>query len=157
MFAPGYIMGHLLLQRLSFADRMWLYNNGQGRSYASLGAQLHAVTGAVTSGGCPQGETCDYDQAQTGVSNTYGYDANGNQTTRVINGVTLTLAYDAEGRMVSVTGPSITAAFTYDGDGKRVKSTINGTSTYFAGNYNKVSETMVAQYYCARAQVNLGG
>lgn len=48
---------------LTAAERTWLYNSSKGRSYANLGAQLHAVTGAVTSSGCPQGEVCDYDQA----------------------------------------------------------------------------------------------
>ncbi len=62
---------------LTSTERTWLYNNGQGaseprgsdvadaglrparrRSYASLGAQLHAVTSAVTNGTCPQGEMC---------------------------------------------------------------------------------------------------
>ena len=67
----------------------------------------HAVVGAVTDGSyvCPQGEICDQDQAQTGVDNSYGYDANGNQTSRIINGQSYTLGYDAEGHLVSVSGP----------------------------------------------------
>ena len=35
-------------------------------------------------------------------SNTYSYDSNGNQITRVVDGQTYNLAYDAEGRLVSV-------------------------------------------------------
>ncbi|OGO35714.1 MAG: hypothetical protein A2W35_01905 [Chloroflexi bacterium RBG_16_57_11] len=54
--------------------------------------------------------------------NTYAYDLNGNQTTRVIGGSTYTLGYDAENRLVSVSGPWSSAQFTYDGDGRRVKS-----------------------------------
>jgi YD repeat-containing protein len=56
------------------------------------------------------GSAFTYDANQPhGVSalngNTYGYDANGNQTSRVIGGQTYTLGYDAEGHLVSVSGP----------------------------------------------------
>ncbi len=136
---------------LTATERTWLYNAGRGRTYADAAGlvQYHAVTSAATNGTCPQGETCDYDQAQAGVNNTYTYDANGNQITRVINGVTVTLAYDAEGRMVSVSGTGITAQFTYDGNGARVKSTINGTATYFVGADYEVSGGVVTKYYYA--------
>jgi RHS repeat-associated protein len=88
--------------------------------------------------------------AVTGAGgNTYGYDANGNQTTRNIGGSTYTLGYDAENRLVSVSGPSLSAQFTYDGDGKRVTSTINGVTTTFVGNYYEVTGEVVTKYYFA--------
>jgi RHS repeat-associated protein len=137
---------------LTAAERTWLYHNGQGRAYADVAGtvQYHAVIGAVTSGTCPQGETCDQDQAAgQSVDNSYGYDANGNQTTRVINGVTLTLGYDAEGHMVSVSGPSLSASFVYDGDGRRVVQTINGETTYFVGDYYEQTGSTITKYYYA--------
>jgi RHS repeat-associated protein len=62
-------------------------------------------------------------------SGSYAYDADGNQTTRVIAGVTYTLGYDAEGHLVTVSSPATNANFTYDGDGKMVKAVINNTIT----------------------------
>ena len=95
--------------------------------------------------------------------NTYDYDPNGNQTTRVTNGYTYTLGYDAENRMTGVQRvalpPTQTASFTpthflylpivtngdssgqvgnfvYDAGGNRVKGTVNGvTVVYIAGLY----------------------
>jgi len=68
--------------------------------------------------------------------NTYQYDVNGNQTTRVIGSDTYTMLYDAENRLVEVKKNSVStlapgasagvATFVYDGDGRRVKSVVNG-------------------------------
>ena len=61
--------------------------------------------------------------AATSLSNgnTYGYDANGNMTSRhVFEGTEFkdyTLTYNAENQLVSVSGDA-TASFVYDGDGK---------------------------------------
>ena len=85
-------------------------------------------------------------------ANTYSYDCNGNQTTRYVNGQTFTLSYDAENRLVGVTGPSLTASFVYDGDGNRVKSTINGVTTSFVGNWYEVTGSTVTKYYYAGSQ-----
>ena len=43
--------------------------------------------------------------------NSYGYDANGNQTTRTIGGVAYTFAYDYENHLTAVSGGSISASF----------------------------------------------
>jgi RHS repeat-associated protein len=83
--------------------------------------------------------------------NTYGYDANGNQVTRVIGGSTYTLGYDAESRLVSVSGPGMSAQFTFDGDGRRVASTINGVTTAFVGNHYEVTGGAATKYYFAGA------
>lgn len=78
-----------------------------------------------------------HDHAVTQVgSNTYGYDANGNMTTRTVGGQTYTLGYDAEGHLVSVSGAT-TATFVYDGDGQRVISTIGTTTTGFVGDHTE--------------------
>ncbi len=68
--------------------------------------------------------------------NSYGHDANGNQTTRTVAGVTYTLTYDYENHLTGVSGGSISASFVYDADGNRVKGTVNGVTTvYMAGLY----------------------
>jgi RHS repeat-associated protein len=83
-------------------------------------------------------------------SNTYGYDANGNMTSRYMNGQSFTLNYDAENRLVSVSGAS-TANFVYDADGKQVKTVVNGVTTYYVGNHYELKGTTVTKYYFAGA------
>ena len=87
-------------------------------------------------------------------SNTYQYDQNGNQTTRIIGSDTFALIYDAENRLVEVKKNSVTmATFVYDGDGKRVKSIFNSTlTTYFVGTHYEVANGVVTKYYFAGAQ-----
>ena len=84
-------------------------------------------------------------------SNTYGSDANGNQTTRTIAGQTVTLGYDAENRLVSATGANLSAQFTFDGDGRRVKSVVNGETILFAGGHYELKGNEVTKYYFAGA------
>ncbi len=92
-------------------------------------------------------------------SNSYGYDANGNQTTRTIGigGPTQTLTYDAENRLVTVKQGSTTiATFVYDGDGARIKSTINGATTAFVGTHFEwtgSTGTMVKYYYAGAVRI----
>jgi RHS repeat-associated protein len=89
----------------------------------------------------------------TGTSsnnNSYGYDANGNMTSRVIGGVTYTLRYDEENRLIEAkNGSTVIAAYTYDGDGQRVKSVVNGVATAFVGNYYEWNGTSATSYYYA--------
>ncbi|RJP48658.1 MAG: hypothetical protein C4583_13840 [Anaerolineaceae bacterium] len=80
--------------------------------------------------------------------NTYGYDANGNMTSRNVGGQSFTLNYDAENRLVSVSGAA-TAEFDYDGDGKQIKATVNGTTTVYVGNHYEVKNSVVTKYYFA--------
>ena len=62
--------------------------------------------------------------------NTYGYDGNGNQTTRTIAGTTYTFVFDYENRLTEVKQGSTTlATFLYDADGNRVKGTATVTAT----------------------------
>ncbi len=83
-------------------------------------------------------------------TDSFTYDANGNQVTRSVGGSSYTLTYDAENRLVGVSG-AITASFVYDGDGNRVKGTISGTTTTYVGNYYEWtgSTTTMKKYYYA--------
>jgi hypothetical protein len=80
---------------------------------------------------------------------TYGYDANGNMTTRNIGGVPNTLTYDAENRLVSYVGGIITASFLYDADGNRVQGIVNGVTIKYVGAHYEVEGTTVRKYYYA--------
>jgi RHS repeat-associated protein len=98
----------------------------------------------------------DHAHAVTETSGkSYGYDANGNQISRVIGSITYTLSYDAENRLVSVswaigsTNHSMT--FVFDGDGSRVRSTLDGTTTTFAGTHYEVTGSAVTKYYYSGA------
>jgi RHS repeat-associated protein len=85
--------------------------------------------------------------------NTYGYDANGNQTSRKVNTVTYNLTYDAENRLTGISGTGLSASYTYDGDGNRVKSVVGSTTTHYIGNYYEVinpgASQVVKKYYYA--------
>lgn len=83
-------------------------------------------------------------------TNTYGYDANGNQTSRNVGGSSYTLNYDAENRLVGVSG-AVTATFVFDGDGNRVKGTVGTNTTTYVGNYYewKSSTSDMKKYYYA--------
>jgi RHS repeat-associated protein len=83
-------------------------------------------------------------------SDTYTYDANGNQITRNVGGSSYTLSYDAENRLISVSG-AVTATFVYDGDGNRVKGTVAGVTATYVGNYFewKTNTTDMKKYYYA--------
>jgi RHS repeat-associated protein len=85
--------------------------------------------------------------------NSYQYDANGNQITRIIGSDTYTLIYDAENRLVEVKKNNTTIAqFTFDGDGRRVKSVIGGETTLFVGGHYEMQGTNISKYYFAGAQ-----
>ena len=95
--------------------------------------------------------------------NTYGYDQNGNMTSRHVleeaEFEDYTLNYDAENRLVSVSGDA-TASFSYDADGKQVIGTVNGVTTYYVSNHYEVKSGVVSKYYFAgatRLAVRTGG
>ncbi|MDQ3247737.1 MAG: hypothetical protein M3Q45_00885, partial [Chloroflexota bacterium] len=79
--------------------------------------------------------------------NSYGYDANGNQTTRTIAGVSYTLTYDYENRLTGVSGGSISASFVYDADGNRVKGTVNGVTTVYVAGLYEYQNGATTHYY----------
>ena len=80
--------------------------------------------------------------------NTYGYDGNGNQTTRTIGGTTYTFTFDYENRLTEVKQDTTTlATFLYDADGNRVKGTVSGTTTvYIAGVYERQGAAYTSYY-----------
>jgi RHS repeat-associated protein len=97
-------------------------------------------------------DTAHKHAATSAGGNTYTYDANGNQITRVIGADTFNLAYDAENRLVEVKKNSTTiATFAYDADGVRVQATENGTLTKFVGGHYEVTGSQVTKYYMAGA------
>ncbi len=62
--------------------------------------------------------------------------------------MTHTLTYDGENRLTKVmNGATTIATFVYDGDGQRVKSTLNGVTTTFVGNYYEKTGTSITKYY----------
>jgi RHS repeat-associated protein len=87
-------------------------------------------------------------QNENNVINTYGYDDNGNMTSRNVNGQNFTLNYDAENRLISVTGAA-PANFYYDADGKQVKAVVDGVTTFYIGNHYEVKSGVVTKYYFA--------
>ena len=99
----------------------------------------------------------------------YGYDANGNMTTRTEGGATYTQAFDAENRLTSVTVGGQTTQFLYDPDGNLVKkinpNNINpdvARTIYVAGIYevNKNSSGTVTgtkTYYPAGGAMRVDG
>jgi RHS repeat-associated protein len=62
---------------------------------------------------------------------TYGYDNNGNMTSRVAGGITTTFTYDFENRLTSQTTGSSTVQHIYDGRGNRVARNNNGSVTRY--------------------------
>ena len=60
-------------------------------------------------------------------ANSYGYNANGDQTTRTLAGTSWTLTYDYDDQLTSTGG----ASFAYDAAGRRVSRTAGGVTTNF--------------------------
>ena len=81
----------------------------------------------------------------------YWYDANGNQTKRIVGTNTFDLTYDQENRLSQVKKNSVrVASFTYNGDGARIRSVITDTgttTTCFVGNYYEWTTAGTSYYY----------
>ncbi|MFZ5881280.1 MAG: protein-glutamine glutaminase family protein [Chloroflexota bacterium] len=128
---------------LNADERSWLFNAGASRSYTE-----------VTGNTLVYGDT-NHDHAVTAhAGNTYQYDANGNQITRIIGADTYNLKYDAENRLIEVKKNSvITATFLFDGDGRRVKSVLGAEITLFFGAHYEIKNPGPTQietkYYLA--------
>ncbi len=80
-------------------------------------------------------------------TNTYTYDANGNQLTANNSNANYTLGYDNLNRVVSVSGPfGVTQAFAYDAADNRLTATDNqgGATTSTYDNLNRLSSRILA-------------
>jgi RHS repeat-associated protein len=82
---------------------------------------------------------------------TYEYDANGNQTQRLVGSDTYEQSWDVENRLTEVKKNGNTVAtFTYDGNGVRVKKVEGGETTVHIGNHyekNLTTGRIVKYYY----------
>lgn len=88
---------------------------------------------------------------------TFSYDANGNQTQRLLSDGAYDLSYTADNQLERVrktaNGENMElAGFTYDGDGKRVKKVANGVTTIYLGNYYEQEGSAVTLYYYSGSQ-----
>jgi RHS repeat-associated protein len=75
--------------------------------------------------------TYSYDAANrltAAGSDTYTFDANGNQTSATVGGVTTTYTFDALDRMTAI-GGAVTASYASNGLGLRVSATVGGVTT----------------------------
>jgi YD repeat-containing protein len=68
--------------------------------------------------------------SSTGTT-TFGYDANGSQTSSTNGGNVTTNTYDVRNRLSSVTTGGVTTTYGYDDAGNRVSETTAGTTTYY--------------------------
>ena len=133
---------------VEYSDETYTYDPNNGNLLSKTGV------GTYTYG------NLDHVHAVTATQNgsLYEYDANGNQTTRVIDSITYTLSYDAENRLVSVCWTVLNIAHTMtlviDGDGNRVKSILDGTTTTFAGTHYEVTGSAVTKYSYSGASRN---
>ncbi|MEV4826133.1 RHS repeat-associated core domain-containing protein [Micromonospora sp. NPDC049274] len=84
-------------------------------------AQPHTLRSVTTAG--PAGNRTD----------TFGYDSDGNTTTRAVAGKDQTLTWDTEGNLTAVTEDGRTTSFGYDADGNRVLRRDATGTTYFLG------------------------
>ncbi|HEV2472281.1 MAG TPA: RHS repeat-associated core domain-containing protein, partial [Chthonomonadales bacterium] len=66
-----------------------------------------------------------------GITDSFSYNANGEQTGRTIGGVAHTLSFDYDGELTSIAWGSSTTSFTYDALGRRASRTASGTTTNF--------------------------
>ena len=83
----------------------------------------------------------------------YGYDCNGDVTTRTVGSSVNVLSYDRENRLTSVvSGTQTLGAFVYDGDGNRVRATLGGVTTTYLSNYYEWTGTAGVKYYYAGSE-----
>lgn len=76
----------------------------------------------------------DVDQYRQGAGATFGYDADGNLTSRQDGSGTTTYQYDGLGRLVRVAGPAGVTTYEYDPLGFRIAQVVNGVRTEYLVN-----------------------
>jgi hypothetical protein len=127
-------------------------NNKVGMSY-TYAFQVSCVVGG-------NNVTCSLPHAVSSTSDDryYGYDCNGNMIFSAWAspwGTYQDMTYNGENRVVEINVSNCCSlisehSYTYDGLGNRVKSTVNGVTTTFIGNYFEwtgSTSTMVKYYY----------
>ena len=89
--------------------------------------------------GCSAGTSARKPRAVVSAGNySFGYDCNGNQTSRSLSSGTYTLSYDAENRLKEVRkNGNLIASFTYDADGKLVKRWDGQITVYIGELYQR--------------------
>ena len=145
------------LNRGNYGPESYTYDPDTGNLASKTGVGTYTYTAQTNCSG--EGRTIAHAVSAAG-GNTYGYDCNGNQTTRVTGGITFTLSYDAENRLVGVKKNDIAiASFAHNGDGARVKGVITETqttTTLFVGGHFEWSGstgTMVKYYAAGGARI----
>ena len=100
-------------------------------SYSYGSARPHAVTMAGTS--------------------TYGYDANGNMTSRQTAGSNQALVYDYDNRVSSLTVGAVTTSYVYDFQGARAQKSTNApaSTTIYIGNIYEVTDGSATEHIFA--------
>ena len=96
----------------------------QGYTYDPMGNRLTKVNNSVTTN--YTNDDADQMTAAGGVA--YGYDNNGNQTSRGAD----TFSYNAENRLTATNLTGTAGSYAYNGDGLRTSRTIGATTTTFA-------------------------
>ncbi len=157
-----YMAGSLQTQTFTYdeLDRLTsgVANGGTGGTYALQNYTYNGTTGNLSSKegvNYTYGDSLHKHAVTLMGTDTFTYDANGNQITRSVGGNSYTLSYDAENRLVGVNGAA-SATFVYDGDGNRVKGTIGGVTTSYIGNYFEwtgSTSSMKKYYYAGSTRV----
>ena len=89
-------------------------------------------------------------------SASYGWNTNGNLTSRTVAGATDTFAWDVERRLASVSGPQGTDSFVYDADGARLlRTTAQGRTLYVAG--HEITASLNGSTVTASRTYDFGG
>lgn len=132
-------------------------SGGTGGNYSLESYAYDTVTGNLSSKAgvsYAYNTTHKHAVASTSDGRSFQYDANGNQTQRVVGGLSYNLAYDAENHLTGVTGAA-NASFTYDGDGQRIAGTVGGITTIYIGGYFEWtgSTSTMKRYYAAGSKV----
>jgi RHS repeat-associated protein len=87
----------------------------------------------------------DLDQYQMGAGATFGYDKDGNLTSRQTSAGTTTYQYDRLGRLTRVAGPAGTTTYEYDPLGFRIAEVVNGVRTDYLVNPTEIG-SIVAEF-----------
>jgi len=92
--------------------------------------------------------------ASTGGQDSYGYNANGSQTSRSIGGTTATLTWDQENRLTNHTKSGAVTSYVYDADGARlIRKDPAGATLYLDGmELRKTSTALTASRYYTTAE-----